>query len=404
MKGAESLNRVTHLLHRVSALRATLDELMPAIARHSAPEFSPFEFVRKDELGLSKIIRWLFDPKGTHGQGGLFLKAFIAALGQGADFEKANCADAVVVCEAVTTLPGQENRRIDILVRIGSGPDGYCLAIENKPWAAWQERQLEAYLDDISQTYQVPDRRRIVALKGWQGEAEPDQLAADKRSELIDTDYGTFADILRSTVTQCEAENVRRFLEQFISFIDQAFGGRKMSMLTNQISSQILDDPALTKPAFELLNSRGDLLAEVASRFERDVKIAADQSGLCCRSEGSLLNSSNGIEFTLPGELMLRFRLSFNRGLDGAYWGLPGQGNELHVGKKAILVAHVKERSTDVLTSDGWIWWQKIDVVTEFNDNPALWLAMLDGTLARRVVAEAVVTLRRDTSADRSST
>lgn len=45
--------------------------------RDLARRFNVFDYLRTDELGLSRIIADLLDPAGTHGQGALFLKALL---------------------------------------------------------------------------------------------------------------------------------------------------------------------------------------------------------------------------------------------------------------------------------------------------------------------------------------
>lgn len=68
--------RVAELLDRVSVQRAAFDRARAIYADRLAPSFNPFEFIETDELGLSRILCWLLDPKGSHAQGPCFLEAF----------------------------------------------------------------------------------------------------------------------------------------------------------------------------------------------------------------------------------------------------------------------------------------------------------------------------------------
>ena len=44
---------------------------------YDSNRFNPFQFLRTDEMGLSKILAFLLDPTETHGQGDLFLNSFL---------------------------------------------------------------------------------------------------------------------------------------------------------------------------------------------------------------------------------------------------------------------------------------------------------------------------------------
>jgi hypothetical protein len=48
---------------------------------HDAPDFNVFRYLKQDENLLSDIIADLLDPRGTHGQGPMFLDKFLRAAG-----------------------------------------------------------------------------------------------------------------------------------------------------------------------------------------------------------------------------------------------------------------------------------------------------------------------------------
>ncbi len=48
--------------------------------RHLACRFNVFEYLRTDELGLSRVIADLLDPTKEHGQGTTFLEAMLEAF------------------------------------------------------------------------------------------------------------------------------------------------------------------------------------------------------------------------------------------------------------------------------------------------------------------------------------
>jgi hypothetical protein len=81
----------------------------------------PLTFFEPNEVTLSRIIADLIDPKGTHGQGPLFLNALLSSLG----FNRVTWRDPVrVIREGLTA----EGRRIDIVVETPRT----LLGVENK--------------------------------------------------------------------------------------------------------------------------------------------------------------------------------------------------------------------------------------------------------------------------------
>ena len=49
--------------------------------RKLAHRFNVFDYLRVDELGLSRVIGDLLDPKASHGQGALFLQILLSLEG-----------------------------------------------------------------------------------------------------------------------------------------------------------------------------------------------------------------------------------------------------------------------------------------------------------------------------------
>jgi hypothetical protein len=119
-----------------------------AIERVTGAKFNIFNILRVGHLELtthSPILGALLDPKGSHGQGTIFLELFIERFRiKGANPEKHINLDKVIVeverhIGPVTEISGG---RIDILVSDDSGPQ---FMIENKIYANDQPNQLKRY-------------------------------------------------------------------------------------------------------------------------------------------------------------------------------------------------------------------------------------------------------------------
>ena len=58
----------------------TAKQLDAELDRHLARRFNVFDYLRTDELGLSRVIADLLDPRATHGQGELFLETLLERI------------------------------------------------------------------------------------------------------------------------------------------------------------------------------------------------------------------------------------------------------------------------------------------------------------------------------------
>ncbi len=140
-----------------------LSELTPQLAlartlesefgRYLAPRFNVLDYLRDNEYGLSRIIAALLDPRGTHGQGPLFLRKFLEGIPFFRSREALDLEGDRVSVSVEKVIADQ--RRIDIAVHIVT-LDGieYGLAIENKPYAADQEDQVSDYLTHLEERYE----------------------------------------------------------------------------------------------------------------------------------------------------------------------------------------------------------------------------------------------------------
>jgi hypothetical protein len=186
--------------------------------REEAPEFSVFRFCLTDELGLSAIIAWMLNPKGDHEQGAAFLEAFIRIFGiEFADLRR--LATAKVEAEVHTHEIEASRRRMDIEVNCGD----YLVAIENKPYATFQRRQIADYCTHLHR--RVGDKFSLIILKGWTGTIPITQrsLIPATSIRIVDSDYRAVQAWVRACAAQCAAASIKQFLHQFDAFIEAEF-------------------------------------------------------------------------------------------------------------------------------------------------------------------------------------
>lgn len=104
-------------------------------------EFNVFlvEGISSNEVRVCRFIRELIDPKGSHGQGDIFLRRFMIDVLKvnESDFCSEDYLKTNVVCEKLIS----ESRRIDLVIRISDK----IYPIEVKVYAKDQDRQCEDY-------------------------------------------------------------------------------------------------------------------------------------------------------------------------------------------------------------------------------------------------------------------
>ena len=177
--------------------------------------------IERYELKHSALIANLLDPKGSHGCGDAFLRAFfeIALKGTAYPFENSTPLDSRT--EHYTgPIAGDTGGRIDILVKSSQ----YGLIIENKIYAGDQDKQLIRY-DNYGKKDLKVDRYLLVYLTLFGNEASEGSTAKGSAKEVDYLCLSYAEDILR-WLEQCarlayDKPLVRESLNQYIRTIKQ---------------------------------------------------------------------------------------------------------------------------------------------------------------------------------------
>lgn len=237
-------------------LKALFDELVPrletaqALEReldaHLARRFNVLDYLRTDELGLSRIVADLLNPGGKHGQGATFLKVLLDGCRLEGHIPLAAATAVEVEVEKTIKVRADnsgndDDRRLDICVCI----DSHCLAIENKPYAGDQPRQVRAYLDwlrnqsfkkyaliYLSPAGDPPDSVEPSYLENAEGcghfKIMPYYSADDHEWEDGFDEYRlkyTLADWLADCRKNCTVDRLCWFLREAETFCTRRFGG-----------------------------------------------------------------------------------------------------------------------------------------------------------------------------------
>ena len=270
----------TELAARIEGARARDRERDRLLAHR----FNALDYLRVDELGLSRIIRDLLDPDGTHGQGVCFLAKFADLVGpdrwptcQPVRYDE---FDIKVQRERATDGGG----RLDISVEIRPrGQGAACIAFENKPYAADGEAQVADYLEFLRRHY--GRRFLLIYLSGHggmpsehslPGDADKDGLATmsfcpratDGEDNIRFRLPFSLSEWLQECRQICDAERPRWFLGEVEKFCDKEFGGIVTTTSEHkEVSDFILANDDNLQTALAVVEVWPEVLKRVVEQF-----------------------------------------------------------------------------------------------------------------------------------------
>ena len=256
--------------------------------------------IERYELKHSALIANLLDPKGSHGCGDAFLRAFfeIALKGTAYPFESSTPLDSRT--EHYTgPIAGDTGGRIDILVKSSH----YGLIIENKIYAGDQDKQLIRY-DNYGKEIFGADGYLLVYLTLYGYDASKGSITSDDSQKVNYLCLSYAEDILR-WLEQCarlayDKPLVRESLNQYIQTIKQL-----TYQDMNQENIQKIIDLAVDHPeVVATLSSNRDAIAQGIRKkyiFAELKKYADQKSWLYDDSESSYNEEEPKIRFRKEG-------------------------------------------------------------------------------------------------------
>ena len=256
--------------------------------------------IERYELKHSALIANLLDPKGSHGCGDAFLRAFfeIALKGTAYPFESSTPPNSYT--EYYTgPIAGDTGGRIDILVKSSR----YGLIIENKIYAGDQDKQLTRYDNYGKETFGA-DGYLLVYLTLYGYDASKESTATKSAEEVGYLRLSYAEDILR-WLKQCVrlADNkplVRESLNQYIRTIKQLTYQDMNQKDIRKIIDLAVDHPEVVAT----LSSKRDAIAQGIRKkyIFAELKKYADQKGwLYDDSESSYNEEEPKIRFRKEG-------------------------------------------------------------------------------------------------------
>jgi hypothetical protein len=210
------------------------------VAAGEAPEFHALSFFHSKEQIVSEMIAYLLNPIGHHGQGQLFLRAFLTALG--VSFKELR---SVVVQPETPCYKLSDRRRLDVLIRFTTSDAEHIVAIESKShFAGDQTNQVRDYLTHLEAAYPhasvtclyylkdgSPPSVKSISAEGWRS-AEAKGLCKAL----------SFRQVMKTWLAQCAEERlpsaIQVFLKDFVQFIGVA---KEKSMVKSVVRDRVLE-------------------------------------------------------------------------------------------------------------------------------------------------------------------
>lgn len=379
------------LLRKTAVSIQALRKAKEIFSDRLAPDFNLFDFLRSDEIGLSRCISSLLNPKGKHGQGCVFLSLFAARfLPQSWDVDE-NCA---VTLEKQTS----ESRRIDIYLRLSSGN---IIGIENKPWAGDQPEQLSDYATFIA-TQATGKAWHLFYLSNYNPSEK--SLSSKKQEQLkaaghySNISFHSLISWLEECSNQAKASQVKLFIDELVKFIKEKINGELDMTEENEVKSIILATEDSLESAFAIANSLHATKQHLLKQFRQHLESEISGTGFTLIWDKNLSNgwqafSGFGIQFDSKHKFYLRFEFD-NSNLRNMYWGICRLDETIQQDSQTWLEINT---CLNKLYGNGghtewWLWWAPPDnhsnlgsSLSNWDSNVEPWKLIQSNSLAPRI-------------------
>lgn len=295
---------------------------------YDSNRFNPFQFMRTDEMGLSKIIAFLLDPKETHGQGDLFLNSFLKFINKRRflAYEKVNI---------YLEKPTRGNRRHDIFIEGWLDNEiAWVISIENKLQGAEdQPKQMNDYAEDL-RSYDA-ESYFLIYLPIFGDNPSEKSISENEWKELVNNKK---AMVLSASMiikwldnTLIIASAVKQFCDDFKKYLSEDIMGSTQD--SNELVECLLNNDKALFSALSVLETKemlyekliGILIEQLKVRFSRYTQLI--NFGFECDEDNIFNKRRYGLYI---GNEHLGVCIYFNRsGLGEPYYGVYANNDKL---------------------------------------------------------------------------
>jgi hypothetical protein len=255
---------LSSLLERIGPLASDDRRQREKITAEEAPEFHALSFFNSREVVVSQILAYLLTPTAQHGQGDLFLKSMLKALG----VPIRKLQSVVVQAEAPCyTLSGK--RRMDIFIRFGAAEDDTVVAIESKShFAGDQPGQVRDYLAHLKKAYLNSHKHFYYLNRG--NEPEKESITSNEWQKDVAAgicEPKDFRKVMSEWLEDCREHpmppKILTFLDDFAIFIGMVGGKAMTKQKAKRTREEVLSIIEITAPTTDRDRSHLDAILEV---------------------------------------------------------------------------------------------------------------------------------------------
>jgi hypothetical protein len=343
------------LLRHVSVALHARVQAERVLSRELAPDFRLYEYFRSDEYALSRILADLVDVRGKHGQRALFLKSFLSLI----DAPEWALPESL---ESVTQeYRTPQGRRLDLFLRFSDGSIG----IENKPWAADGENQLQDYAIALSEVEQQrgKDHWYLVYLSNTDpGEHSISQERLE--SYLGERKFKHLGfDAVESWLSDCALRirpaNLKVFLEGVVLWVRERVNGRLDMSDTNEIKDVLFQSEHQLEAGLAIAGAWREIAMQLMHTLKEALEERNHEQELTVNwVEREAVKEEAGFDFILADQSDVRVGFRFEyAGFHHFYFGLMAHQNPDEERRKQLHEAISQEFGMTGEVTPWWIWW-----------------------------------------------
>lgn len=268
----EDINKLQHLLNTVSVISKKYED----IAKITGEKFNIFSVMNmesNERYTHSAVIGELLNPKGSHGQGNIYLKLFFSQIKCLRTFREFDFDNANVILEEHIGLIDEEYSKggfIDIVIK--DNVDNVIL-IENKIHAVDQKNQLIRYKNYY--------KNSILLYLNLFGQ-EPSKESSGNLEKEKDFYIINYQDDILNWLDKCQKESVdqpiiRETIKQYINLTKRLTNQTTNDAMSEEIIKVICKYPA---ESFEIANNISSYKTQQYILFMENIKNYAEKNDI----------------------------------------------------------------------------------------------------------------------------
>ena len=343
---------------------------------YDSNRFNPFQFLRTDEMGLSKILAFLLDPTETHGQGDLFLNSFLKFINkhQFLAYQKVNIYLEKITKEEndeitneITNETTNKNGRHDIFIEgILDNKISWVISIENKLQGAIdQPKQMHTYAKDLKNY--VSDSYFLIYLPIFSNNPPEKSISEDEWAELMSNKK---AMVLSASMliqwldnTVIIAPAVKQFCNDFKKFLSEDIMGNTQN--SNELIECLINNDKALFSALTVLETRETLYEKLMAMLVEQLKIRFNwytkliNINFECGDDGSF--NKKGYGLYIGNEDFGVCIYFYKSGLRDAYCGIYANHDNLFNNILNVFSEFIKDNNYDLDKDDSMPLWKWLE-------------------------------------------